>query len=35
VAPQTSGAKILDLLGFKKEGDIYPEFQKKQVTDIG
>ncbi len=34
VAPQTSGAKILDMFHFEKKGDIYPEFENKKVTDI-
>ena len=35
VAPQTSGSKILNLWGYKKEGDVYPDFVNKEVTDIG
>jgi len=34
VAPMTSGSKVLQIFGFEKTGDIYPEFQDKQVTDI-
>jgi len=34
VAPQISGSKALDLLGLKKQGDIYPEFVDKEVTDV-
>ncbi len=34
VAPQTPGSEVLSVLGFKKEGDIYPEFEDKEVTDI-
>lgn len=35
VAPQTSGAKILHLYDFEKEGELYPEFKDKKVSDIG
>ena len=35
VAPQTPGSEILRVLGIKKQGEIYPEFKDKQVTDIG
>jgi hypothetical protein len=34
VAPQVSGSKILRLLKFEKEWDIYLGFEDKQVTDI-
>lgn len=35
VAPMISGSQVLDLLGFAKQGDIYPDLAEKQVTDIG
>lgn len=34
VAPQTPGSKILHILDFEKKGDIYPQFQHKNITDI-
>lgn len=34
VAPQTSWAKVLNILWFKKQGEIYSEFENKNVTDI-
>lgn len=34
VAPQTPGTKVLEIFGFKKEWNIYPEFENKNVTDI-
>lgn len=34
VAPENSGTKILDVLGFERKNGRYPEFQDKYVTDI-
>lgn len=35
VAPQTPGSEVLRVLGIEKQGEIYPELNDKQVTDIG
>lgn len=35
VAPQTPGTKVLEIFGFEKKWNIYPEFENKNVTDIG
>gem|GEM_PF-4701059 len=35
VAPQTPGSEIMNIWKFEKKGDIYTEFENKQVTDIG
>lgn len=34
VAPQTPGSKILKVFDFEKDGEIYPDFKDKYVTDI-
>ncbi len=35
VAPQTSWAMVLSIIGFEKKWEIYPELMGKNVTDIG
>lgn len=34
VAPQTPWSKVLDIFWFIKQGDMYPAFEHKQITDI-